>query len=123
MNAQGVKFSQQLFRKVPVESCFIQADLAVDAATAHKKYGTFLLEEYDIILFLGIYHHLKAQMTEHDLQDLLNYLLTKTKTWFVVRTNMLPDFEHVILSNSFELAHEASTCDSVGLLKIYKRTI
>jgi hypothetical protein len=56
-----VDFARRLFRDVPIEGRFIAANLALSGNEFEAKYGPFLLKQYDVVLFLGVYHHLKGQ--------------------------------------------------------------
>jgi len=117
-----VLFSKRLFRDLPVESEFYQADLSISGNEFIKKHQSVLLDEYDIVLFLGVYHHLKNQMKENDLHELVEVLLAKTKKYFGVRTNSLPEFESLILNKNFKLVHSLPKKNTgVGLLHIYEK--
>lgn len=118
-----VKFTKRLFRDIPIENKFVGADLAVSGEEFDRKYQDILLKEYDIVLFLGVYHHLKYQMSEKDLHGLVELLLAKTKKWFVVRTNMLPEFESIVLDKNFQLVSSTPAKGSVGLLHIYEKQV
>ena len=116
-----VKFSKLLFQEVPVKSKFHVADLSVSYKKFDKQFKTTLLGNYDIVLYLGIYHHLIKQTSVKNVQDFIKYLLDKTNTFFVVRTNMISSFENIIIEEGFQIYCEAPLIDIVGQLKIYKR--
>jgi 2-polyprenyl-3-methyl-5-hydroxy-6-metoxy-1,4-benzoquinol methylase len=118
-----IRFTKRLFRDIPIENKFIQADLAISGEEFAKRYQDILLNEYDIVLFLGVYHHLKYQMAEKDLHNLVELILAKSKKWFVVRTNMLPEFESIILDKKFQLVSSAPPKGNVGLLHIYEKKV
>ena len=120
LDPSRIEFSNQLFRNVPVESKFIQADLAVDVESFEKKYGHIVLNQYDVVLYLGVYHHLKRQMPIRRLHDFLRYLLSKTRKWFVVRTELIPEVESIILSHNFGMVCSVPRKKDIGLLRIYE---
>ncbi len=117
-----VGFAQRLFRDVPIEGRFVAADLAISGKEFAEKYGQLLLAQYDVVLFLGVYHHLRRQGPMENLHSLIEVLLDKAKHWFVVRTNRIPEFEPIILSRGFKLAHSSPGIRGKGgLLNTYQR--
>lgn len=117
-----VNFSRRLFRDVPVECRFERANLAISGNTFVNSFGSFLLPRYDIVLFLGAYHHLRRQMPEAELAGLVTEFLKRAETYFVVRTKKFSQFESLILSHGFELVHAPAYEDlRTGPLRIYKR--
>lgn len=122
-DAPRIQFAQTLFDNVPTESVFLQADLAISGYRFREKYANVLFSRYDIVLFLGIFHHLVNQMPMSDLRNLVDELLDMTGRWFVVRTNMLPEFEDWILEKGFRMVSESpGTGVGVGLIKIFERS-
>lgn len=124
INIVDVLFSRKLFKYVPAKSKFINADLSLSGKKFKKKYSHILHRKYDIVLFLGIYHVLANQMPEKELHSLVKALMSLTDNYFVVRTDMLPDFESIILEGGFEEVHtnvldnDSSKC--AGLTKVYQ---
>ncbi len=121
-DGQMVSFAERLFRDVPIESRFIAANLAISGDEFEKQYQAVLLQQYDVVLFLGVYHHLKKQMPIEHLHNLVEVLLDKTKRWFVVRTKAIAEFESIILSRNFKLVHSSPSIKGKGgLLHIYQK--
>lgn len=117
-----VNFSRRLFRDIPIESRFEKADLAVSGKVFANTFSGILLARYDIVLFLGAYHHLLRQMPQNELDQLVVELLNRTEHYFVVRTSKYPMFESLILSHGFELVHSPVFEDAgCGPLRIYER--
>ncbi len=117
-----VNFSRRLFRDVPIESRFDKANLAVSGNVFANTFSGILLARYDIVLFLGAYHHLLNQMPQNDLDGLVGELLNRTESYFAVRTSKYPIFEPLILSHGFELVHSPVFGDAgCGPLRIYER--
>ena len=119
----AIEFANRLFRRIPVESKFIQTDFAITHNKLDKKYSNFILKEYDIVILLAVYHHLKYQISKKDLNNFVIYLLQKCKKWFIISTHLIPEIENIILDNNFELVHSLQRCnDSLEeFLKIYMR--
>lgn len=116
-----VQFSKLLFQEVPIESQFRKADLSINFKQFDKKFNDILLDKYDITLYLGVHHHLVKQSSVEDVNRFVKYLLSKTKTFFAVRTNMIPSFENIILEENFVVHYEAPQVEIAGQLKVYKR--
>ena len=119
---QMAGFSERLFRDVPIEGRFIVANLAISGNEFEARYGQLLQRQYDVVLFLGVYHHLKRQGPIANLHSFVEVLLDKAKCWFVVRTNRIPEFEPIILSRGFKLVHSSPGIEGKGgLLNTYQR--
>jgi 2-polyprenyl-3-methyl-5-hydroxy-6-metoxy-1,4-benzoquinol methylase len=122
-DGQRVRFARRLFRDVPIESRFVRTNLAVSGAEFQAKHRSVLLPEYDIVLFLGVYHHLKRQMPVHRLHGLVEELLNRSGHWFVDRGKCIDEYESRIRSKGFELAHSSPAIKGHGgLLQVYRRT-
>ena len=115
---EGIDFSRRLFKDVPVESRYVRTNLAIDCETFEQTHRTDLQDRYDIVLYLGVYQHLKRHMPAEELLDFVRYLANKARSWFVVRTNHMEEIHELILSCGFHLEKADSRR---GLLHIYKR--
>jgi 2-polyprenyl-3-methyl-5-hydroxy-6-metoxy-1,4-benzoquinol methylase len=113
-----VRFARRLFRDVPVAHRFWRADLS--RPDHPLKPGSELRASYDVVLLLGVYHHLRKQMPQARLDALLDALLERTGIWFGVRSDALPDFAPRIEARGFVLDYEAPK-EKVGLLRVYRR--
>lgn len=122
-DGQAVKFSGTLFQYVPIETAFVQANLAIPAEIFERKYAAQLLPHYDIVLFLGVYHHLVRQMAKDDLHELIVALLKRCKKWFVVRTDRdSSEFEELILAQGFVMSYFLQApSEKLGPLYVYAR--
>jgi hypothetical protein len=117
-------FAKRLFRDVPVESRFVEANLAISGAEFERRHGDKLLPEYDTVLFLGVYHHLARQAEHADLDDLVDFLLGRTRRRFAVRTKQIGVVEPQILAGGFvESGEEYPACAGMGPLRIYERQV
>ena len=117
----GIMFSRRLFRDVPVASRFEVSNLAVPRSQFQQMYGDILLPKYDIVLFLGIFHHLKKQMAAEDLTDMVEEFLERTAGCFAVRSNYCSEIEPLILSRGFRVASSPAR-RRIGQLRIYARS-
>lgn len=115
-----VSFARRLFRDVPVEHAFWCADLVRTSLGELSRQTRGLRPRYDIVLFLGVYHHLRKRMSRKSLDATVDALLDRTETWFAVRTDALPEFTPQIESRGFALYYEAPR-EKVGLLRVYQR--
>lgn len=118
-NVSDIAFAMKLFRAVPIESAFAFEDLTIGAEKLFKKHA--VEESYDIVLYLGVHHHLRKQMQSDQLSDLLEGLLTKSRKYFAVRTNMVRECEQQILGSGFKLIHRDEGAQRLGALRIYER--
>lgn len=121
IDPRRVDFVKLLFQEVPIQSEFRTANLAVDFETFKKQFLDLLLGKYDIILYLGVYHHLVKQTSRENVHRFIEELLERTNKYFAVRTNMIDEFETIILSKGFKVFSEKDKTDTVGQLRIYKR--
>jgi 2-polyprenyl-3-methyl-5-hydroxy-6-metoxy-1,4-benzoquinol methylase len=119
----AVKFAKTLFQYVPIESAFMQANLAIPVEVFERKYAAQLLPQYDIVLFLGVYHHLLRQMPKDELHELIVALLHRCKKWFVVRTDQdSSEFEELIVNQGFVLGYFLQAPDEkLGPLSVYEK--
>ena len=123
IDRRRVEFANLLFQEVPVKSEFRVANIATNFDKFEKQFSNSLLNQYDITLYLGVYHHLIRQTSPENVHEFISALLSRTATYFAVRTNMIDQFESIILSKGFEVFSEKAKTDTVGQLKIYKRVI
>ena len=121
-----VEFARRLFENVPAVSRFEVADLAVSPSGLRKRYEEMLLPRYDIVLFLGMYHHLEKQMAPSDLAGLVGFLADIAGTALAVRSDRLPVFESIILEGGFQVfctRESPPAAAGVGLLRLYRRNV
>ena len=117
-----VQFSKRLFRDVPIESNFEAGNVAISGSEFERKHSAWLLPQYDIVLFLGIYHHLERQMPVDDLNDLVRLLAERTGKYMVVRTFENESMEATIVKAGLERVHFIEGIkDERGPLMIYAR--
>lgn len=122
IDAADVLFARRLFRDVPAESRFVVADLAGSGADFERRYGDGLLPAYDTVLFLGVYHHLVRQASPAEVEDLVAFLLGRTRRRFAIRTKAVDVVEPGVLAAGFvAAAPEYPAFGRMGPLRIYER--
>ena len=115
-----VRFARRLFRDVPIPHGFWRTDLSKSGELPAVGTGE-LLEQYDLVLFLGVYHHIRKDMPQERLDALVDSLLDRTAKLIAVRTDQLPDFAPQIEKRGFELDYAAPK-EKIGLLHVYRRS-
>lgn len=114
--------ANRLFRDVPVQSKFICENLALGVSSLQRKHGDVLLDQYDIVLFLGVYHHLKKYLARKELLELILFLTEKSKKYFAIRSPDLQEVDNLIRSNGFEqYKFYPLIPNTVGQIRIYRR--
>lgn len=116
-----VEFARRLFRNVPVESVFEQQDFSLGFGDFVRRHRALLRDRYDIVLYLGVHHHLKRQMPADLLAEVVDGLLARTGELFAIRTDLLPEVDGTIRAAGFEGVSELPGDEAVGRLAIYRR--
>ena len=109
-----VAFSKRLFRDVPTKTTHVSLDI-LNIKLLKKE----LLDGYDIVLFLGVYHHLVQQTEKEKVCDLISLLIDKTKKYFVVRTPKIDEVADIIgkrLKMSLRMSH-----NNIGDIAIWEK--
>jgi len=100
---RDIQNARRIFERVPVESRFMCKDV-FEAE----------LQPHDIVLFLGLWHHLD---TGPKFDTLLQRIVDATKDLLVVRSNEAVGW----LPDGFELVEALPATKVVGALRVYKR--
>jgi len=80
IDAPSVQCANMWFSENPnVESKFVVVDLRGGAKAVQDAFG---VKQYDIVLFLGVYHKIKRVMIATDLDDLTLKLANRASTYF-----------------------------------------
>lgn len=118
------EFATRLFRKVPVESEFCSADLSIQWDRFERKFEYLLLDTYDIVLYLGVYHHLRKQMDYDALHVAIRGLARRAGKLFVVRSNRAGEISGLLEEEGFRCAqHVPRGPNRIGALWTYERTL
>src|SRR3954464_9413846 len=89
IHRQGVNAAREIFTEVAIPSRVEVVDLAEGPAALETGFGQDYLSRYDIVLFLGVYHKLKEQTSDHVIAELIRYLVDRAARFFVIRTAMI----------------------------------
>ncbi|MEX0924383.1 MAG: class I SAM-dependent methyltransferase [Candidatus Paceibacterota bacterium] len=93
---------------------FRQADINDWGKFEHEN-ADLLLPSYDIVLFLGVFHHLNEQDAKNTLQNIIK----RTKTYLAIRTNdLLP---RAMIDSEFDQIPVMNQDTNTGQLSIFKR--
>ena len=113
-----VKFSNNLFQYVEMPHKFITWDLLVHPPPISKT---------DIVLFLGMFHHLcrqteytKNAISEERILEYVKFYLKNTGTYFVLSPSTNPQLNEVILKAGFIKVYSIKR-KIEGTLVVYKR--
>jgi 2-polyprenyl-3-methyl-5-hydroxy-6-metoxy-1,4-benzoquinol methylase len=104
----GVLFSRRLFRAVPVESKFSIGNV-MDAN----------LKQYDIVLFLGLYHHLRKKYSFEEVKNFVDNLISHTNDYIAVRTPMMNEIDKIIALDC--IFSQDPPQKNIGKIKIFKK--
>jgi len=123
LDPDRVSFARSLFVRAGLDrASFRTADLA-DWPEFVRRNADLLQDDYDIVLFLGLYHHLPATTRRQSLAAALQ----RARRWFVIRTpETLRRTENVvgtITAHGFTLIeeHRASEAENAGWLGLFRR--
>lgn len=100
---RGVEFSRELFADIPIESRFERADFTKGAEVFETEFKGALLPQYDVVLFLAVYQHLRRQMSLKDIEAFMHYLISKTKEVLVLRTPLYHEIDQMIIRSGFSM--------------------
>lgn len=112
--ADGMKTANEWFADIrSVSARFEVVDLTGGGTAIEKAFGKNLLDQYDIIVFLAIYHKLWRVMSPNDLRNLLVWLVDRCGKFFVWRGSREERDEiHPILeSKGFRMVHYSEICE------------
>jgi 2-polyprenyl-3-methyl-5-hydroxy-6-metoxy-1,4-benzoquinol methylase len=113
-----VRFCRELFDHVPIPNRFWVFDVTRGLTNLEDA----LNQHYDIVLFLGVYHHIKSFITEKEIQDMILFMLKRAGTWFAVRSPDVEELRPLIQENGFSLVFQFDKIHAgTGKLDIYKR--
>jgi 2-polyprenyl-3-methyl-5-hydroxy-6-metoxy-1,4-benzoquinol methylase len=113
----SIEVAKRVFTDKEGEFFFGQANL-LDWQSFKNKYVNILQPDYDIVLYLSIYGHMK-HTDEHQANQALIELARLSKNYFVVRSTV-PVPEHLILDQGFKV-HFMHPAPDANKLTIYKR--
>lgn len=111
--------AKRIFKSIKTPSKFILADLQ-DVNDLKNLKG--INQQFDIVLFLGVYHHLNT-LDEENMTKLLEWIDVCTKKYLAIRTTstLLPDLKDYFYGRGFTPVLEYSPTDKIGPVTILEK--
>ena len=119
--ARGIDTAREIFNEVATSARFEVVDLSRGPAALEAAFATEYRPRYDIVLFLGIYHHLKTQMPAELLNQLVRHLAGITGRFFVCRTGLLDEVGETLAQSGLTRVHFSRMNKSCGPSGIWER--
>jgi 2-polyprenyl-3-methyl-5-hydroxy-6-metoxy-1,4-benzoquinol methylase len=118
--APGIEIAREIFKEVDVTARFEIVDLSCPFAL-ESAFGADYRPRYDIVLFLGVYQHLKKQMSPHALHELVQHLASRTGRFFAYRTTPFAELETALQQTGLMKVHFSQINRSCGPCGIWER--
>ncbi len=118
---QGIKAARTIFDDCNLESEFFIYDLSLGKDRFKADFKGKLLESYDIVLLLAIYHKLARQMPEKELDELMNYLISLSDQYIAARTPNIGPLDELIRESGFELVYLDGFNNKLAPLHVYEK--
>jgi hypothetical protein len=120
----GVLAARAIFAEFRIPSRFEVVDLTGGPESLQTAFGSDYLPRYDIVLFLGIYHKLKDQISDAEIEKLVRDLASRAGVYFVVRTAssaMLGELAPMLGDAGLRKVHFSALSLVVGPMEIWQR--
>ena len=112
-----VTLANDIMYHTGIEYDFHAIDLRQGPAEIERM---FEKNEYDVVLFLGMYHHLVKQLSFDQLFELINWIMLRTKKYLLVRTGDFKEIENVI-KPTFRMTNRYLPFKKIGEMRVYER--
>ena len=117
----GVNAAREIFTEIRIPSRFEVLDLATGPAALELTFGTHYLSQYEIVLFLGMYHKLKEQTSDGTIAELIHHLVSRTARYFAVRTIFIEEVGLILAEAGLRKVHFSALTSVVGPMEIWQR--
>lgn len=120
----GVMAARAIFAEFRLPSRFEAVDLTGGPEALQAAFGADYLPHYDIVLFLGIYHKLKDQISDAKIEKLVRHLAARAAHYFVVRaasSALLDELAPMLSGAGLTRVHFSALSLVVGPLEIWQR--
>jgi hypothetical protein len=120
----GVSAARAIFDEFKISSRFEVVDLTGGPGAIQAAFGVDYLPRYDIVLFLGIYHKLKDQVSNAVIEGLVRDLAARAARYFVVRassTDLLNEIGGMLRDAALRRVHFSALSPVVGPMEIWQR--
>lgn len=121
IHMHGVNAAREIFTEVAIPSRFEVVNLAEGPTALETAFGQDYLSRYDIVLFLGVYHKLKEQSSDHVIAELIRYLVDRAARFFVIRTGMIGELGMILAKTELHKVHFSALSSVVGPTEIWQR--
>ena len=118
---RGIETSQEIFTDVLVPSAFRVCDLSKGIDLFRQEFADILLPEYDIVMMLAVFQHIKQQMSGPELKKLMLYFTAICREYFVLRSPNFGQIDGFILEQGFELVYYHNLGKELSPVAIYER--
>src|SRR6266508_7051089 len=119
--APGIEIAREIFKEVAVSARFEVVDLSCGPSALDAAFAAEYRPRYDIVLFLGVYQHLRKQMPLQELQQLVRHLASKTGRFFAYRTTPFAELEEALEQTGLTKVHFSRFNLSCGPCVIWER--
>lgn len=120
----GVLAARAVFAEFKIRSRFEVVDLTGGPEALQGAFGADYLPRYDIVLFLGIYHKLKDQISDAEIERLVRDLAARAGVYFVVRaasSALLNELAPMLSKAGLTKVHFSALSLVVGPMEIWQR--
>lgn len=117
--APGVENARQSLASHRIEARVHQCDLRGGEAALGKVLPGD--HSYDIVLYLGLHHHLRRALDKEELGSFVSAMLMRTRGFFAVRTTekYFAELEDLLARHGSQLWYEVSKTETMGRLQVY----
>jgi 2-polyprenyl-3-methyl-5-hydroxy-6-metoxy-1,4-benzoquinol methylase len=111
INHSDINFARRLFSKTGIPHEFVCADIT-------QEYRN-LNNQFDIVLYLGHYHHLKGIEKR---KKITTHLIKLSKKFFAIRTTLMTEFDQIKIEKmGFIYKWSVPATRQIGGLKVFKK--
>src|SRR6266849_1593975 len=117
----GIETAREIFKEVAARARFEVVDLSHGPVALEAAFAPEYQPRYDIVLFLGVYHHLRKQMPIERLKQLVHHLARKAGRFFACRTPLLVEVEDMLAHSGLTKVYFSRINRSCGPCGIWER--
>jgi 2-polyprenyl-3-methyl-5-hydroxy-6-metoxy-1,4-benzoquinol methylase len=118
---RGIRTARDIFEEVPTKSRFEIIDLSRGQEAIARAFGDDYLPTYDVVLYLGVHHHLRRSMSEESLGELVKHLAGRTGSTLIARTSALDHLSVVLRSTGLSMHSLNNDLPVVAPLSVWSR--
>jgi 2-polyprenyl-3-methyl-5-hydroxy-6-metoxy-1,4-benzoquinol methylase len=119
----GLSVAREVFSEIDCRSHFVAVDLAEGDAALLRAFGLSYRSQYDIVLFMAVYHKLKRTMPADRLTTLVTHIVNRTGRYLLLRE---PDEEaeeiaEIVARNGLTCVQRSTISKARGIATIWAR--